>query len=283
MFDLVTIIIPFYNGSIFELKRAIQSVMNQTYKELEVIVCDDGSADYYAVQLEQLKADNVKIVHNTRRQGISCARNLAASIAKGKWLVWLDSDDTLDNLCIERMIANSTKHVLVVGQCLVHEANSVEMREPSLYFNLYKKYQNTYFDPFVSNVVSVQPQMILKSVFDKIGGFDETFLYAEMTDFFLRCLLVIHSDEICFISDAIYNYYRLRNSSMSSNRKTLFKYRLLALKRYAQYKKLPIDNIIYLGRSENTKMQTYLCVKDNKILWPNYISIINSRIFLLSD
>lgn len=93
--DLISVIVPMYNIEKY-LPRCIESILNQTYKKIEIILVDDGSkdlcgsiADNYASRYE-----NVKVIHKANG-GLSDARNAGIEIANGEWLAFVDSDDMI--------------------------------------------------------------------------------------------------------------------------------------------------------------------------------------------
>lgn len=99
--EKVSIIVPVYNSGQF-LKECVQSIINQTYKNIEVILIDDGSTDGSGEICDLVsKSDmRVKTIHQTN-QGVSHSRNMGIEIATGKYLCFVDSDDTLHSQFIE--------------------------------------------------------------------------------------------------------------------------------------------------------------------------------------
>ena len=104
MNDLVSIIIPIYNVQEY-LPRCIESVLNQTYKNFELILVDDGSpdrsgdiCDYYAK-----KDSRIKVIHK-QNGGVSSARNYGIKIAQGEFINFIDSDDWIPNDSIENLV-----------------------------------------------------------------------------------------------------------------------------------------------------------------------------------
>ena len=103
--ELVSIIIPAYNVESY-IRKCVESVIVQTYKDLEVIVINDGSTDSTFSQLMELKEKDSRIkVISWPNQGLSAARNLGIEISNGDFIFFLDGDDWLDSTCVERMIA----------------------------------------------------------------------------------------------------------------------------------------------------------------------------------
>ena len=91
-----TFIMPVYNGSKF-LKKSIPSILNQTYKNFEFIVVNDGSTDNSLQIINDLckNQKNVKII-DKKNTGVSDTRNIAISKAKGDWIIFVDADDYID-------------------------------------------------------------------------------------------------------------------------------------------------------------------------------------------
>ena len=92
---LVSVIIPTYNRADF-IEKAIQSVLNQTYSNFEIIVVDDGSTDSSAQIIQKLaeKDHRIRYYKLEVNSGVSIARNTGISLVRGKYIAFLDSDDS---------------------------------------------------------------------------------------------------------------------------------------------------------------------------------------------
>lgn len=90
---LVTVIVPIYNTSKY-LQRCVKSIINQTYKKVEIILIDDGSTDCSSLMCDQFaKHDGrIKVIHKVNG-GLSTSRNRGLDEAEGEWIVFVDSDD----------------------------------------------------------------------------------------------------------------------------------------------------------------------------------------------
>lgn len=113
---LISVVIPVYNVEKY-LNRCVESIVNQTYKNLEIILVDDGSPDKCPVLCEQWKVkDNRICVVHKKNQGLGLARNTGIENATGKYLCFVDSDDYLDLRAIETLynIAESNKADIVI-------------------------------------------------------------------------------------------------------------------------------------------------------------------------
>lgn len=93
MNPLISVVIPVYNTESY-VRKAIGSVLKQTYDNVEIICVDDGSTDNSPRILDEFAAnyDNIKVIH-TENGGISHARNTALDCCKGEYIAFLDSDD----------------------------------------------------------------------------------------------------------------------------------------------------------------------------------------------
>ncbi len=100
---LITIIVPIYNAEKY-LSKCLNSIINQTYKNLEIILVNDGSTDNSGniCQKYSEKDKRIKIIQKNN-EGVSKARNDAIEIAKGKYIVFADSDDFLELTMVEKM------------------------------------------------------------------------------------------------------------------------------------------------------------------------------------
>lgn len=105
---LVSIVIPVFNVSAY-IERCLESVVKQTYNNIECIIVDDASDDDSLVKCERLIAGyrgdvRFSIIHNDNNRGLSATRNVGVEIAKGEYLFFLDGDDVLMPDCIEKLV-----------------------------------------------------------------------------------------------------------------------------------------------------------------------------------
>ena len=105
----VSVIIPVYNTEMY-LYQNIKSVLNQSLREIEVIAVDDGSTDgSFALLKEIEKKDSRLKVYQQKNLYAGAARNFGMSVAKGEFLVFLDSDDFLKKICWNSCISSVRK------------------------------------------------------------------------------------------------------------------------------------------------------------------------------
>ena len=104
MNELISVIVPIYNVSQY-LKQCVDSILNQSYKNLEVILVDDGSTDNSGVICDQYaQMDNRVVVIHKENGGLSDARNAGLEVAKGEYIGFVDSDDFVDLSMYETLV-----------------------------------------------------------------------------------------------------------------------------------------------------------------------------------
>jgi glycosyltransferase involved in cell wall biosynthesis len=114
---LISIIIPVYNAEKY-LVKCLDSVVNQTYRNLEIILVDDGSTDKSPEICEEYaKKDNrIKLLHK-ENGGVSSARNAGLSMISGEYIAWVDSDDYVETDYIEYMYKLLAEHDADISSC----------------------------------------------------------------------------------------------------------------------------------------------------------------------
>ena len=107
---LFSVLVPVYNVEEY-IDCCIKSIINQTYKNFEIILVDDGSKDKSGAICDayQEKYDNIKVIHK-KNQGLISARRIGLNNASGKYIVFVDSDDFLDNDALEKIHDIIRKH-----------------------------------------------------------------------------------------------------------------------------------------------------------------------------
>jgi len=193
---LVSVVIPTYNRPRL-VKRAIESVLNQTYKNIEIIIIDGSPNDETNNILSPYLEDSrIKYIHQKEihrgtkedRRNIAKARNTAIKIAKGKYIATLDDDDVW---CDERKLEKQVKfleenpdYVACGGNSVVcYEDNSQKLNFVPLRKSTHQEIRKAMFFEYFAPVSSL---CFLKSAWEKVGGYDEGPLLAEDCDFALK-------------------------------------------------------------------------------------------------
>ena len=111
--ELVTIIVPVYNDERY-IGRCINSLINQKYSNLDILIINDGSTDNTEKICKVLSNKDKRIrVINKKNGGVSSARNMGIELAKGKYIFFIDSDDTIDINAISTLVLNRKEKELV--------------------------------------------------------------------------------------------------------------------------------------------------------------------------
>lgn len=166
---LVSAVIPTYNrGHVVE--RAIASVLEQTYRPIEIIVVDDGSTDDTAERMERVRAPELAYIRTPTNAGASAARNLGISKARGDFVAFLDVDDEWLPDKTARQVAafRGAPPRLGVVYCGISEVSPewppIE-RHPTSRGDLFETLR-------VANVLRTSGVMVRREVFGRVGGFD---------------------------------------------------------------------------------------------------------------
>jgi glycosyltransferase involved in cell wall biosynthesis len=141
----VSVIIPVYNRA-KRVRRAIQSVLCQTYSDLEVVVVDHGSNDdtMQIVQEEAHRDSRVRPIRRDQRKGAQAARNTGIRAARGEWIAFLDSDDYWlpDSLEVRLGLMGNSRTTIVHSEYYLLNPDKIELelvRSPDFRGNGYKQ------------------------------------------------------------------------------------------------------------------------------------------------
>jgi glycosyltransferase involved in cell wall biosynthesis len=202
-----SVIIPTYNRQ-EPLRRALQSLVTQTYKNFEVIVCDDGSTDNTREVVTSFKNDlNLKHIWEENWGGPARPRNNGIKEATSEWICFLDSDDwwyprkleTCNN-CLKRCDIDVAYHNLDIytnkGKGFREKTREIQFKKP-VFMALLKNGQG----PANSSVVA------RKKVIDQVGGLseDKSLVAAEDYDLWLKISRV--TDKFCYIPQILGAYW----------------------------------------------------------------------------
>jgi len=215
---LISVILPVFNGAHF-LGEAIQSVLDQKYDPLEIIVVDDGSTDN--TQQVALNFGEKIIYARKENGGVSSARNLGLKLAKGEFISFIDSDDLwLNNKLLLQHLPFSKNPEFEITQGLTRRFLSPGIKPP---INFIKD-----VDEQPTLTLHLGAGLFKKSVFDKIGLFDETMKFSEDIDWFLRA--IESGIKISVLEETVY-LYRIHESNMTLDVKNTNMYLLKAFKK----------------------------------------------------
>ena len=174
----VSVIIPTYNRAEF-LPECIESVLNQSYKDLEIIVVDDGSTDK---TLEVLAKYPTLNVIKTKHVNTAHALNRGIGSSHGLWIKLFGSDDVMFPECMGMFMKCVTNRDCIYYSDYVILKNGKEIPYQAPSFPLNEQY------PKLREAFYGGCALLSRQLFYRFGMFDETFPYAEDYDFWLRCV-----------------------------------------------------------------------------------------------
>lgn len=208
---LVSVIIPTYNRMPF-LKEAVESVLKQTYRNLEIIVVDDGSTDSTALYLGTIYDERLSVI-TVVNGGVSNARNLGINSAQGEYIAFLDSDDVWNPTKIEKqaeLFCEST--ILVYCGSFIETTSEVRIEEPVFSGECYEAFWR---NPGVAIVkYGCSSAVVRKDAITQIGGFDTSVpAPSEDYDFFWRLSKLGNFD---FVNEPLVKY-RVHGGNASGN------------------------------------------------------------------
>lgn len=220
----VSIIVPVYNVE-RHLEKCLDSLINQTFKEFEVILVDDGSSDSSSkICDEYLKKDERIVVIHKKNEGVSVARNIGINTAKGKYILFCDSDDYVEKDWCEtlyKLQIDNSKYFNMCGYFNINYREKMNKYIKRIIENnkelsiinagdFYLLYENQVFNPLWNKIYELD---IIKK--NRIQ-FEKNLSLGEDLIFNLEYLRASQRN-ICFINKCKYNYI-LRNEESLDNK-----------------------------------------------------------------
>lgn len=218
---LVSVIIPIYNAEKY-ISKAVDSVINQTYRNLEIVLVDDGSSDNcgnicdgYAVN-----DSRISVIHK-KNGGVSSARNTGINAANGDWICFVDSDDWIEPSAIEKSLLSAIENncEMCIFDFDIVNHNSV-VNKDSLKINGTAFTELSDTDLFLAYACALGSiwNIITKAAVIKRLKFDESISFRE--DEIFRWQLYGSIKSFCYIREVLYHYRA--NSLSAVNSQTLF-------------------------------------------------------------
>lgn len=132
MHSLVSVIVPVYNCEKY-VSQCINSIISQSYSNIEIIAVDDGSTDNSGYILDELAKQDcrLQIIHN-QNKGVSCSRNVGVSAAKGKYCVFIDADDFIHKEYIAylvKLIESNHVSIAISSKCKTKSKEEIEDKD----------------------------------------------------------------------------------------------------------------------------------------------------------
>lgn len=214
---LISIIVPIYNVEKY-LNKCIDSIINQTYKNIEIILINDGSEDNSGKICDKYAKEDsrIKVIHK-KNGGLSDARNVGIDASQGDYIAFIDSDDWVDLYMIERLYNLIIQHKadIVQGDYIeVYDEDNILKnitKEEINFYNSNQMLEYLYGEKYVKTVV-VWNKLYKKELFDQIRFPKGRLHEDEFTTY-----KVIHRANTIIDSNLPVYYYRQRESSIMNS------------------------------------------------------------------
>lgn len=203
--ELISIIIPIYNVEKY-LPKCIENVINQSYKNLEIILIDDGSTDSSGKICDEYKKidSRIKVIHK-KNGGVSSARNIGLDEASGNWISFVDADDWLEKDFCKLLLENILKEQVDIGICSYNRIVSNNIEIINFHRNEIidsRNFLNNCLNPqsgFGTCIMKIYNRLLI----DKLR-FDENLKVAE--DALFNIEMSKNIEKILILNKALYNY-----------------------------------------------------------------------------
>ena len=204
----VSVVIPAYNADAY-IAETIQSALDQTYRDLEVIVVDDGSSDETMARVSAF-GERVRL-HQQRNGGVARARNTGVSLARGEWIAFLDADDLWLPTKIERQLAMAASAMTFTDRYNIGDRGEL----PEVQSVCQPMAGGDIFEALLrrGNFITTTSVLIRRALFNELGGFSVTFNGTEDWDLWLR---VAAEHDIAFCPEPLVRY-RFHAAGISRN------------------------------------------------------------------
>lgn len=214
--EVISVIIPIYNGEKF-IRRCLDSIIEQTYHELEILVINDGSTDnsLEIVEKEYQQERRIKLI-SKENGGVSSARNLGITMATGKYVTFVDCDDWLEKTALEELYHTivEKKVDVVRNNYYYNEVEEVNKEKAKLYDladkifrkeEIEKKVIPHFLEAKESVMNLTQLLLCKKELLATIPPFDTSLYLMEDVAFYMEMYGKVNS--IYFSAKPLYHYY----------------------------------------------------------------------------
>lgn len=246
---LISVVIPAYNREKY-IEKSVRSILSQDYKELEVIVVDDGSKDKTSEVVSKIDDERVKLITCEKNGGACKARNIGIENAKGEIIAFQDSDDVWHEnkltLSLKAMQESGADFVFTAVSRIGEKGYAENRIVPSYNLNNDVSNADKMKTLLHTNCVSTQTILAKKTVFDKIR-FDERL--PRFQDWDLALQVVRGGYKVHFLEEPTVDCYVLGDSITASGEKAVKAYKIIEEKYIDEYKKYPESYLKFCDRA----------------------------------
>lgn len=246
----VSVIIPTYNRANL-IRETINSVLNQTYQNFEILIIDDGSTDNTKTVVQSFKDSRIKYILQKHCGLPAKARNKGLNVAKGEFIAFLDSDD----IWLPQKLGKQIDIIEKNPDILLVSTNGITFpsKYPFKFFSIKENKRISFRLLLKGNFVKNSSVLMKKSVIDAIGLLDENFQLKAMEDYDYWLRLLKYKDKSILILKEILIKYRIHKLSIReytrfkdpkylSNRYKTYQY---IFNKYKDYNQREINNQLY--------------------------------------
>ncbi len=232
----ISVIIPTYNRR-DTLGRAVQSVLTQTYRDLELIIVDDGSTDDTKTLITGIQDDRVRFIQTAHRGG-AAARNVGVQHARASYIAFQDSDDEWYPQKLEKQIHFFTSASPSIGvvYCGLWKRTRAGKNVYLPRDDIYTKEGNVHHQLLEENFITTQSAVVRSECFIKIGMFDENLPGLQEWDLWLR---ISQKYEFGYIPEALLQTHFTKDSITAQHRLRLRAQEIILNKYLDEFKKYP--------------------------------------------
>lgn len=215
MKPVVSIIVPVYNVEKY-LKRCLDSLVNQTLKNIEILIVNDGSPDNSQKIIDKYVEKYPNLIKSfiKKNGGQGSARNFAIKKAKGQYIMYVDSDDFIDKMMAETLYNEAIKNdndIVVCGNKIFNEDYQCIEKESAYSFND----KNNIMCNFLFGKMAVWNKLFKKELILNNQIDFRSKVWYEDVDFNVKCLFA--SNKISFVDEPFYNYLLREGSTMNNS------------------------------------------------------------------
>lgn len=265
MNPLISIVVPVYNVELY-LDECLDSIVEQTYQNIEIIIVDDGSSDNSSTLCDQwaLKDARIRVIHQPN-SGLSEARNRGIEIASGQYIYFVDSDDRIDKFLCQRIIDIFQKDcadIVVFGLSRITASNETISSEPGKEMCLNK--EGALKALYSGEIKDYAWNKVYKRAVWKDVRFPTGRAYEDIGTMYK---VFLNADTICCIPDVLY-FYRKRAGSIIATMSTNTLRDLFQMRKQSYTEMMTIYPRIAHLRFESVALCAKACL--DRALWDNF-------------
>jgi len=315
---MVSVIVPIFNAEKF-LQHCLDSIISQTYQELEIILINDGSTDSSGDICDEyaLKDKRIKVIHQTNG-GVCLARYNAVQVATGEWAFFVDADDEIMPNSVEVLLSSSSDKVdIISGSMIIHHVLNHQTKALPSHIKeigFFSREQFIKNQILGSRLPGLWRQLIKMDVLKRsINILPSEVIIGE--DFLTNIMIGLNINQVKGIANVVYQYNIHDTNTTILNKQTieyqdlldsiltqilsgydefnevLFRYRMTIIESYIQHKGINHSTIVkkalsdskYFKKNVKDRLLLFLCKLNNNTvrnsIWKLVMEIRNSFIF----